>query len=386
MIEALVIEDTKEKRDAFVDEIRRYFAGDEVKFTLAKSLSSATKHIFETRFDIIVTDLMMPRRETDRDTEVDVSEEILSHVRDSSKNAKTAVVAISKFSDIVEERRKAFVEAGIILVHFDEAGTGWRASLNVVLQRIERKTAFDFVIVCALEKERNGFRSAGCEIGELGMIADLDCLHIKIGDLKGVCVKPPRMGLVDASVISARAIEILSPRLICMAGICAGFSGEVEVGALVVSDVCWEHQAGKWAGNTFKLEHYDIGLENDVRSKLSQLIERTAPHHKYKENLFPADDVLRQSILLKPTVTGSAVIASEERIGEIKVQHRKLAGLDMEMFGMYRARELSASKPICFGAKTVVDLADSSKGDEVHQYGAVLSARFVVDAIRELLA
>ncbi|MBX5157690.1 hypothetical protein HJB89_11210 [Rhizobium sp. NZLR8] len=79
------------------------------------------------------------------------------------------------------------------------------------------------------------------------------------------------------------------------------------------------------------------------------------------------------------------MIASEDRIGEIKVQHRKLAGLNMEIFGMYRARELSALKPRCLGAKTVVDLADS-KGDEVHQYGAVVSARFVVDAIRELLA
>ncbi|KSV83802.1 hypothetical protein N183_38055 [Sinorhizobium sp. Sb3] len=386
MIQALIIEDTKDKRDAFVAEIWKYFGADEVKFTLAGSLSAATKHIFETAFDIIVTDLMMPRRDSDQEAEVDVSEEILSHVKDSSKNSKTAVVAISQFSDIVEERRKEFVEAGIILVHFDEVGTGWRASLNVVLQRIERKTAFDFVVVCALEKERNAFRSADCEVGELTMIADLDCLHLKIGSLKGVCVKPPRMGLVDASVISARAIEVLSPRLISMAGICAGFSGEVDIGALVVSDVCWEHQAGKWAGNTFKLEHYDIGLENDVRSKLSQLIERTAPHQKYKDNLFPGEDVLRQPILLKPTVTGSAVIASEDRIGEIKVQHRKLAGLDMEMFGLYRARELSASKPICFGAKTVVDLADSSKGDTAHQYGAVLSARFVVDAIRELLS
>ncbi len=259
----------------------------------------------------------------------------------------------------------------------------WKST--VILQRIERRVRIDFVIVCALEKERSGFKHTEATIGELEIISELDCLHLEIDGLKGVCVKPPRMGLVDASVISARAIELLNPKLICMAGICAGFSEEVEVGTLIVSDVCWEHQAGKWSGDTFKLEHYDITLENDVRVRLSQYIERNAPFDHLKAGQIASDKVLKQSVLLKPTVTGSAVIASEQRILEIRDQHRKLGGLDMEMYGLYRARELSMSKPICFGAKTVVDLADSAKADDVHEYGSVLSARFVVGAIKELL-
>lgn len=383
MINVLIIEDTKAKRDQIADEIKAYFNGDALNFSFAESVQTAVKCIFERTYDVIVTDLLIPRRAGEQ--AVDVSEDILEHIRDSAANSKAAVVAISQFSHLVEERRRRFVEAGIILIHYDDGGRGWKGSLNVVLQRVEKKTSLDFVIVCALEKERNAFRSADCQIGELSMISDLDCLNMSVGDLKGVCVKPPRMGLVDASIISARAIELLSPRLICMSGICAGFSGEVEIGTLVVSDVCWEHQAGKWAEDTFKLEHYDIGLENDVRSKLSQFIERGSPFDAYKSNMHSDTKVLSQPVVLKPTVTGSAVIASEERIADIKAQHRKLGGLDMEMFGLYRARELSMSKPICFGAKTVVDLADSAKGDSVHTYGAVLSARFTIDAIKALL-
>jgi adenosylhomocysteine nucleosidase len=384
VIRALIIEDTSEKSAAFKQEISSYFAKTSVEIEITTSLQSAVKRIFEAKYDIIVTDLLMPRREGEE--AVDVSDEIVSFIQDSARNSKTSVVAISQFFELVEERRKRFVEAGIILVHYDEGdGSGWRASLNVMLQRIEAKLSFDFVIVCALEKERNAFRSADCTVGEFSIISDLDCLHMSIGSLRGVCVKPPRMGLVDASIISARAIEVLSPSLICMAGICAGFSDEVGVGTLIVSDVCWEHQAGKWAGDTFKLEHYDIALENDVRSKLSQFIERRSPFEDHKRNLHHDAQVLGQPVALKPTVTGSAVIASEERIDEIKAQHRKLGGLDMEMYGLYRARELSISKPICFGAKTVVDLADSAKGDAFHTYGAVLSARFIVDAIKDIL-
>ncbi len=66
---------------------------------------------------------------------------------------------------------------------------------------------------------------------------------------------------------------------------------------------------------------------------------------------------------------------------DIGAQHRKMAGLDMEMYGVYKAAELSSGNPLFFGAKTVVDLADSAKGDTYHEYGSILSARFVLDAI-----
>jgi adenosylhomocysteine nucleosidase len=56
-----------------------------------------------------------------------------------------------------------------------------------------------------------------------------------------------------------------------------------------------------------------------------------------------------------------------------------MAGLDMEMYGVYKAVELSSKNPI--GAKTVADLADNAKADKYHEYGSILSARFVVDAM-----
>jgi adenosylhomocysteine nucleosidase len=83
---------------------------------------------------------------------------------------------------------------------------------------------------------------------------------------------------------------------------------------------------------------------------------------------------------MEPLATGSAVIASTERMGEINLQHRKMAGLDMELYGVYKAADLSALDPVFFGAKTVVDVGDAHKGDTYHEYGSVLSARFVVEA------
>lgn len=57
----------------------------------------------------------------------------------------------------------------------------------------------------------------------------------------------------------------------------------------------------------------------------------------------------------------------------------------MEVFGVHRAAALYQEPVICFAAKTVVDLADEAKGDDLQQAGAILSARFVIQAIEALL-
>src|SRR5215213_3209313 len=72
--------------------------------------------------------------------------------------------------------------------------------------------------------------------------------------------------------------------------------------------------------------------------------------------------------------TGSAVIASERRLASVMQQHRKVVGLDMELFGFHRAVELSGQQIHAFSAKVVVDKANEAKGDELHEYGCVVSA------------
>ncbi len=381
MTKVLIVEDSKHKREQIEFEVKSYFK-DSLEVDIAETFSAAVKFIYQKKYDFIVIDLMLPRR--NGDAEVDISDEIIETIIESELNLSATVVAMSRFVDIVEEKRTGFVNAGIILVYFDDDGQKWKSSLNVCMQRMERRQNFDFVIVCALDKERNAFRSTRCQIGELCLINGLDCLKLSIEGLNGVCVKLPRMGLVDATAITARAIEAFSPSIVAMSGICGGFSDETEIGTIIVSDTCWEHQSGKWAGDVFKLEHYQSSLDNKVRSILSQFIERDKSMLNIKSDIQDNKNLINQEIVLKPTVTGSAVIASETKVEQIKAQHRKVAGLDMEMFGVYRACDLSNRKPCYFGAKTVVDLADSAKGDNYHHYGCIVSARFVTEAMIEL--
>ncbi len=303
----------------------------------------------------------------------------------SEKNRGTATVALSGFDSVVEEHRRDFADAGVLLVRYDQSSSAWIDVLKACLQRYVQRSRFDFVVICALDKEREAFNSTRAVNLELKNILGLDCMTMDIGEYSGACIKLPRMGLVEASIISTRAIEIFSPKLLAMSGICAGVAGQSDIGTLIVADMCWEYQAGKWADKGFRIEHYDVGLTASTRTALNHFAAQDKGALKLKTDLTDDLKLRAQPVQFSPMATGSAVIASQERIDAIAEQHRKMAGLDMEMFGLYKAADLAGHDMIVFGAKTVVDLADSSKGDQFHRYGAVLSARFVCDAIPYLL-
>lgn len=80
---------------------------------------------------------------------------------------------------------------------------------------------------------------------------------------------------------------------------------------------------------------------------------------------------------------GSAVIADKIYLKQIELIHRKVNALDMEVFAIHRAAELSPHTPACICAKTVVDLCDSNKNDDIHPYGSYISAKFLIMAIAD---
>lgn len=384
LVRILLIEDEEPKRCAIKSEIREFF-GEDAKIEEADTFGEATRHILLSEFDLIVVDLLLPRRKDDAAT--DVAEELIDHLTESEKNRFTTVVAISRFDDLVAKRQEAFVRAGIFLISYANED-GWKSCLRICMQKVAFRTIYDFVVICALELERSAFEAVHSdefEFGDYHTIRGLNVREMKIGDLSGVCVLQPRMGLVDASITATRALEAFNPKLICMAGICAGFAGEVKLGELIVSEISWEHQAGKWRGTEFEIRDYQEQLNTDVKTTLSHLIARDKTllnlASKQHETAVPhvGADIL-------PTVSGSAVIASTQYSEIIRKQHGKVAGVDMEVYGIHRAATLFGQGVICFAAKTVVDHADEAKNSDLQQGGAILSARFVVKAISDLLA
>jgi nucleoside phosphorylase len=190
------------------------------------------------------------------------------------------------------------------------------------------------------------------------------------------------MGLVNAAVTASLCIDRFKPTVVGMSGICGGFDGRAKLGQLFVSSMAYEYQSGKWASDGFRQEPYQVPTDHITLTKLKALLSTDGLIDELEVGF---NGMKRPSDKQKPDVgvftSGSAVIADEQLIKQIEGIHRKVNALDMEVFAVQRAAELSPYKPPCICAKTVVDLCKSDKNDDIHPYGSYISAKFLTKAI-----
>ncbi|WP_425254580.1 hypothetical protein ACPJXG_13720 [Janthinobacterium sp. NFX145] len=371
----LIIEDREEKRQAVEAELRELDPTASIVHT--DNLDDARIKILTMSFDLIIFDLYLPLRKGEE--EQDISEDLIN-VFAQSKNYHCESIALTLYKD---KDLSNFNNHGITVVAYD-SDDKWKLSLSQKFARLEVKPRCDFLIFCALSKERAAFSDTSARLGDLSTIGGLNCQEIFIDDFSGFCITPRRMGLVHMAIAAAKAIEIFQPKAVGMSGICAGVDGATNLLDIVIGDICWEYQTGKFKDNQFLQEPYQAPVSSQIRTLLEQLIEDKAFLSNLKAGLF--DTELKTSKLtLGPISSGSAVVADEARMAEIGIQHRKWAALEMEMYAMYEAAIQSQGNPIYFAAKSVVDMGNSGKGDALHNSACVLSARFVTEVMRRIL-
>lgn len=392
----MIVDDNGEKASK-VEELLRLEcpAGHDVQFVRSESLSAAVQSLVEVKYDLIVLDLMIPFVTGGR-AEIGAGLDLLKFVRKSGgKNSETHVVGLSAFPEQVDAAYAQFQKNGVVIADYS-AGDEWSEPITRIFQsalsQYKAATKLDFVIVVALEEERAGFSYAEIELGTVTVVDGLNVQFATIayGDdfASGAIVRCRQMGLAAAIVDTTRAIYTFRPNIVCMSGICAGYSGQSKLGQLVLASPAWEYQAGKWVDDGFEIAPHQIQLRAATRARTEQIIASEAFMATIESDL-PFDfrrPSERVKPMLAPAATGSAVIADSSRLNHIIVQHRKLAAIDMETYGVYYAcHEATWNVEHFFSVKTVVDLADKEKGDSLHKYGSAVSARAVVEVIRSLL-
>ncbi|WP_315781537.1 MULTISPECIES: response regulator [unclassified Bradyrhizobium] len=391
----LIIDDDKDKSTSISEAIDSSLNGNHrYSVTVVSTLADAIRVLSEVLFDLVILDLMLPYL-TDGPADSRAGLELLRQLRSvDGKNRSTPVIGLSAFPDEVAAYREKFDELGVLITKFDSTET-WRRSLLRIVEdidsRSETKTPLDFLVVCALEEERQGFRFTDfTKISEV-VVGGLNVHYVYLeGERRyfGGLMRLGQMGLVASTYEATWALNVFHVDIICMSGICAGFSGQTKLGQLVVGSPVWEYQAGKWSENGFEIAPTQIPLKSQTRA----IIDHTISKDEFREMLEARIDgnylrpALRSTPKLAPFVTGSAVIADARRLAHIEQQHRKIAALDMETFGVYFAAHEAPTNPKhFFSAKCVVDFADTDKNDNLHQYGCAVSARATEALLLELL-
>ncbi|EOE6858082.1 response regulator [Cronobacter dublinensis] len=348
--------------------------------------------ITSNKFDLILLDLVVPRSSRDKTVE-DHSGVLVDTTRDfTSMSFKTPAIVLTQHNLDEGQQVHDLNLVDINVISFNDHGK-WREALKLKLISARPAKKYDIVILCALEKEAVAYEKVTEGLGPLKDISGLKCREVMIGEYKTVLVRPSRMGLVSSAIAASLALERFQPRLICMSGICGGLSGESEIYDLLITQNCHQHDAGKWSDNGFKYEHYDVQVDIKVHNKLSEIVSSIQPSEFLssfypQRSEFPKDKESFESKFVIDAITssGSAVLAEEGKTATLAVGQRKLNGFDMEVYSLYEAARHAIPRTVYFAAKTVVDDGGVNKGDNFHRIGCLISAKFIVTAIKAGIA
>ncbi|WP_447077710.1 phosphorylase family protein [Shewanella algae] len=383
----LILEDNHEKYSKMEAALKKEICDCSIK--RADTFAKFVIDISRTKYDLLVADLLVPI--TDVNTApVDVTINIIDAIRGDteSTNMLTPVIAITSFDSMAEENYERFNRLDINIIKYNADSNDWeRAFIFKAKNSIPKKT-YDFVIFCALPKEADAFNELGCTIGRKFSFNGIDCTPIKINDIEGIIVVPSRMGLVNAAITCTKAIDSFSPKLICMSGICAGIGGKANIYDIVISEMCFQHDSGKWSSDGFISEPYSVQIPHHTSQIIKQIVSDSDFTNTIRNGVsanrseIPEDsEELKFQIMLSPTSSGSSVIASETALATVIEQHRKMTSFEMESYALYEAARQSTVQPVYFSAKSVVDNGNHLKGDNFHRIACLLSAKTIYELI-----
>jgi len=275
---------------------------------------------------------------------------------------------------------------------------GINSGLNLPTKPDENSFDFDVGIVCALEYpefaavvKALGGDAAWKEVGDprdAHVYRETKLITEHGKTLRVVAVTTSTMGLTAAAIATTHLVLQYRPRLVAMIGIAAGTrSGGKQFGDVLVADPSVDYNSGKVVFENgireFQPDPYPIGLNTRLRSVL----------HKYRSSAHPLFAEIRKRwsgptpdapnrLHVGPVGAADQVIDDPTRILEIQRNWRKLIGVEMETYGVYRAiYESPEPKPRAVSFKAVCDFA-AEKSDSWQEYAAFMAAEFAVGVLK----
>lgn len=383
----LILEDENDKFERVNTVIKRLVP--EAQIIRVGEFLEYVKQISSCDFDLLIIDLIVRASRSDNNTR-DFKAEIIEETRQvGARSYSTPAIVLTQYLESSDgELYRDLNSANINAIHYDAVSDEWEKSLTRKFSESRPPIRFDVVIVCALSKEAEIYNELIKNLGPLEEISGLMCRRCQINDLSVVIISCPRMGLVSSAVITAYAIDRFRPLMVSMSGICGGVPGEASIYDTLVSDVCHQHDAGKWSNFGFRVEHYDVQVNGEVRNALEKLIKSPETYASMRADIqlnkdeYPKGvNIFEFTLDFASTSSGSAVMAEAGKTAELTNNQRKLRAFDMEVYSLYEACRLSSINPKFFAVKSVVDDGGKNKGDKFHRVGCLLSAKFIVKAL-----
>lgn len=199
--------------------------------------------------------------------------------------------------------------------------------------------------------------------------------------LRIIAASPTYMGLTATAILATQLVVTCKPRLIATVGISAGTkTSERSHGDILVADPSIDYASGKVSfadgAETFHPDPFPLPIDASLRTLVQEDV-------RTREGL---DEIARAwkgraptgplRVHIGPVGAADQVVNSARRVEEIQKNWRKLIGIEMETYALYRAGyEAPHPRPLYMSFKSVCDFAEA-KSDDWQAYAAYTAARY----------
>ena len=250
---------------------------------------------------------------------------------------------------------------------------------------------FDLALVCALHRpelqavlETFGGESAWTPGPSAGQPHIYKVTEHQCPDgtrLRIIAAAPTYMGLTATAILATQLVVTCRPRLIATVGIAAGTktSGRSH-GDILIADPSVDYASGKVSfddgAETFHPDPFPLPIDASLRTLVQEDV-RTREGLDEITHAWNGPTTTRPlRVHIGPVGAGDQVVNSARRIMEIQKNWRKLIGIEMETYALYRAGyEAPHPRPLYMSFKSVCDFAES-KSDDWQEYAAYSAARY----------
>lgn len=396
MLSALIVDDDSYKLSAVEAALIDLGVSSE-EITKAQDAAAARRAMHGKKYDLLLLDVLLPARSSSSpsgDVSIDLLRQILE---DQTIVAPRHIVGITADNFAIEVHGEEFRSLTTQVLRVDPASDSWKSSLKIIVNLCRASTSpecynYD---VCVLTALRNPEYQAVIDFWPAEWT---DEIHLSKGvffrsgkvDAGGhlvrvACAHSTSMGLVAATDVTGKVLRTLRPRVLLMTGICGGVGSGLSIGDLVVAEKAWDWQSGKY------LPGGDFQSSVDQKDAAPDLVSRA----RQLERSLPTLDSLwrgprpgsRITLHVAPMVSGSAVLTDARMHDLLRAQHRKVAAVDMEAYGVYFAAHMAdAPFPSVLCVKGVSDLADAEKQDWAQTYCSFASAAFALELVKNVFS
>jgi len=387
----LIVEDTPAKAQSLEQYVNECCTDSKFEVRHAEDAHFAFSTIEEWHPDLVLLDVRIPFSHSSDATD-EASRWLVRELRRKlDKGLKPLVVGVTQFKEAKDAVKEDFAKELWKVVVVDQSNGEWKRWIKYSIEYVtcnliiggpvEALGPVDAAVVTALRAPELNALIDVFKGGERITISDTNENWVKCELIDGrgtkrtvVLACAEDMGMSAMSALVTRVCMTVRPRNLILCGIMGGNRKEVAMTDLVLIEETWDCRAGKLVNEGLRADVKCRPCDGSLKNLAIGTFDKSFFLRAMKE--WKGGDIPYMPKFKHGAVACSpAVLAADSSFDELESQKRKVLGVEMEAFGCYyAASNLGEKAPRCISLKSVCDLGDSNKSDEVQQFAAYVSA------------